>query len=196
MGATEDAASRRSARPSGTRLIVRQALWHASENSAIERFVPHRAATALDDEELVWAIDDAHLPSYWFPRDCPRATFWAGPRTTPEDAKLLHGSPRVHAIEWDWWDRFREARIFLYRLPEERFASFDEEAGYWVAREPVEPLEVVAVPDLLDEHKRAGIELRLTQNLWPLWNAVIESTLEFSGIRLRNAQPPPSCGGR
>lgn len=165
-------------------------LWHASEDPGIERFTPHRAATALGDEELVWAIDDLHLPSYWFPRDCPRATFWAGAETKPGDAALLHGSPRVHAIEWDWWDRFRSARLFLYRLPEGPFGRYDETAGYWVAREPVEPLEVVAVPDLLDEHRRAGIELRLTESLWPLWDRVTGSTLEFSGIRLRNAAPP------
>jgi Family of unknown function (DUF6886) len=165
-------------------------LWHASEDPSIERFEPHRAATAIDDEVLVWAIDDAHVPSYWFPRDCPRATFWAGPGTTPDDAALLHGSPRVHALEWDWWDRFRAAHLFLYRLPEEPFSVHDEEAGYWVAREPVEPLEVVAVPDLLEEHRRAGIELRLAANLWTLWDRVTASTLEFSGIRLRNAGPP------
>jgi hypothetical protein len=165
-------------------------LWHVSEDFGIERFTPHRAETALDDEELVWAIDDLHLPSYWFPRDCPRTTFWAGPETTAEDAALLHGSPRVHAIEWDWWERFRGAQLFLYRLPEEPFVTYDRKAGYWVAREQVEPLEVVAVPDLLDEHHRAGIELRLTENLWTLWDRVVESTLDFSGIRLRNARPP------
>jgi hypothetical protein len=165
------------------------ALWHASENPGIDRFTPHRAATALDEEELVWAIDDVHLPSYWFPRDCPRATFWADPDTTHEDAELLHGSPRVHAIEWDWWDRFRDARLFLYRLPEEPFAPYDQTAGYWVAREPVEPLEVVAVPDLVEEHRGAGIELRLAANLWALWDGVVGSTLQFSGIRLRNARP-------
>jgi hypothetical protein len=170
--------------------VTDTSLWHASEDPGIERFTPHRAATALGDEELVWAIDDLHVPSYWFPRDCPRATFWAGPGTTPDDAALLHGAPRAHAIEWDWWGRFCSARLFLYRLPESPFERYDETAGYWVAREPVEPLEVVAVPDLLDEHRRAGIELRLTANLWTLWDRVIGSTLEFSGIRLRNAAPP------
>jgi Family of unknown function (DUF6886) len=28
-------------------------------------------------------------------------------------------------------------------------------------------------------------------NLWPFWDAVIESSLGFSGIRLRNAEPRP-----
>ncbi len=170
--------------------MAEPALWHASEDPGITVFTPHRAATALTEVELVWAIDDEHVPSYWFPRDCPRATFWAGPETTAEDAELLHGAPRVHAIEWGWWDRFCEARIFLYRLPRDAFEPHDETAGYWVAREPVRPVDRVALTNLVSEHARAGIELRLTTNLWPLWNRVIESTLHFSGIRLRNARPP------
>ena len=166
------------------------ALWHASEDPSIELFSPHRAPTALTDEELVWAIDDEHVPSYWFPRDCPRATFWAGPETTPSDAGLLHGAPRVHAIEWAWLERFRKARVFLYRLPPEPFEPRDDTAGYWVARQPVEPIDRVELTDLVASHAEAGIELRLVTNLWPLWNRVIASTLEFSGIRLRNAAPP------
>lgn len=165
-------------------------LWHASEDPSIELFRPHRAATAPAGDEVLWAIDTEHQPSYWFPRDCPRATFWAGQDTTAADAELLHGSRRVHAIEWGWWERFRAARIFLYRLPEAPFELHDENAGYWVAREPVEPLEVVELPDLLGAHAEARIELRLVESLWPLWNRVTGSTLCFSGIRLRNAESP------
>jgi hypothetical protein len=29
-------------------------------------------------------------------------------------------------------------------------------------------------------------------NLWPAWNRVVASTLEFSGIRLHNAVPQPT----
>jgi len=39
----------------------------------------------------------------------------------------------------------------------------------------------------------AGIQLRVLNNLWPFWDIVINSTVGFSGIRLRNAKPrPPS----
>ncbi len=69
------------------------------------------------------------------------------------------------------------------------FAPDPEVGGYWLSREAVAPLEVVAVGDLLELHARAEIELRLTANLWPLWDRVVSSTLEFSGIRLRNAEP-------
>ena len=37
------------------------------------------------------------------------------------------------------------------------------------------------------ETAAAGNELRIAPSLYPLWDKVIETTLDFSGIRLRNA---------
>lgn len=163
------------------------ALWHISEDPSLTRFEPHVSATAASDEPRVWAVDTRHLPLYWFPRDCPRATFWAEGRTTVADRALLHGSPRVHAIECVWLDRMREAHLWAYRLPDGPFEPDLEAGGYWIARVGVEPLEVVALPDLLGLHAEAGIELRIVPSLWPLWDVVVASTLGFGGIRLRNA---------
>jgi hypothetical protein len=168
------------------------ALWHVSEDASIERFDPHVSRTAASTEARVWAVDTRHLPFYWFPRECPRATFWAMAETTPEDAELLAGSARVHAIEGSWLERMRTARVVAYRLPEESFAPDPEVGGYWLSREPVSPAEVVELGDLIALHAEACIELRLVPNLWPLWNRVLSSTLEFSGIRLHNAKPPPT----
>jgi hypothetical protein len=62
------------------------ALYHFSETPDITVFHPHVAKTsAIRDEAFVWAIDDWHAPMYFVPRDCPRACFWAGPKTTQED---------------------------------------------------------------------------------------------------------------
>ena len=168
------------------------ALWHVSEDAAIERFTPHVSATAELDEPLVWAIDTRHLPLYWFPRDCPRGTFWADAATDPYDAaRLLAGSVRVHAIEEAWVERMHTTDVFAYRLPERVFDPHPDVGGYWLSRETVEPLEVRLLGDLVALHDDAGIELRVLSNLWPLWNEVVASTLEFSGMRLRNAQPAP-----
>jgi hypothetical protein len=165
-------------------------LWHASDDPNIEIFRPHRAPTALIEDELVWAVDDAHVPAYWFPRDCPRATFWIASKTSRADIAWMNGAQRAHAIEWAWWERFRAATVHLYRMPPTTFTVHNAGAGYYVSRDAVVPLERLTIDDLVQQHADAGIELRVVNDLWPLWDHVVGSTLEFSGIRLRNARPP------
>ena len=166
------------------------ALWHVSENDSLEAFEPHVSATAAEREPLVWAVDTRHLPFYWFPRDCPRGTFWADGATDPADAaRFLGGATRVHLVEDGWRSRMRTTAVFAYRLPDAPFAPHPEVGGYWIARTRVVPLEVQPLGDLVARHEQAGIELRAVPNLWPLWNEVVASTLEFSGMRLRNALP-------
>jgi hypothetical protein len=59
-----------------------------------------------------------------------------------------------------------------------------------VAETPVVPLaSPEPVGNLIDCHARAGIQLRLLDNLWPFWDEVITSTVAFSAIRLLNAKP-------
>lgn len=83
--------------------------------------------------------------------------------------------------------------LYAYRFAEEPFhyvASPGAEPHALVAAEPVTPLgPPEPVGSLIDCHAAAGIQLRLLDNLWPFWDEVIESTVGFSGIRLRNAQP-------
>ena len=160
-----------------------------SENPSIERFEPHVSATAASGERRVWAVDTRHLPLYWFPRECPRGTFWATPETTGADAALLAGSARVHLVEEGWLERMRTTLVFAYRLPEESFAPEGEVGGYWLSRGAVSPVEIIELGDLVGRHAAAGIELRVVDNLWPTWNRVVASTLEYSGIRLHNALP-------
>jgi hypothetical protein len=168
------------------------ALWHVSEDASIARFTPHVSATAEETEPLVWAVDTRHLPFYWFPRQCPRGAFWADSKTDPRDAeRLLGGASRVHAIEDAWLDRMHSAQVSAYRLPDETFEPHPEVGGYWLSRVAVAPLAVEPLGDLVALHEQAEIELRVLPNLWPLWNEVVASTLEFSGMRLRNAQPAP-----
>jgi hypothetical protein len=168
------------------------ALWHVSEDPAIERFEPHVSATAASREPRVWAIDTRHLPFYWFPRECPRGTFWATAGTTDDDAALLAGSSRVHLIENEWLPALRTTRVVAYRLAEDTFVPDPDVGGYWLSRGPVEVVEVVELGDLVLRHDLSGIELRVVPNLWPTWNRIASSTLEFSGIRLNNALPLPA----
>lgn len=169
---------------------------HFSEDPTITRFAPHVAATAVQAAAYVWAVDHAQAPSYWFPRDCPRGMAWVGPDTTDADRDRIlgpGGGTRVHAIEHAWLERLRTVRLFAYRLPAAAFRPVEPDGYAQVATEPVVPLgPPEPVGDLLALHAEAGIQLRLLTNLWEFWDAVTASTLEFSGIRMRNAAPRPT----
>jgi hypothetical protein len=165
-------------------------LWHVSEDPTIDVFVPHQNELHALDEALVWAVEGKYQWLYWFPRDCPRACFEAKDETTDEDVgRWLDGDRerRVAVVENDWLERLRSARVYAYRLPPEPFEPWDK---FFVSRETVHPLELVELGDLLARHAEAGNELRISPALYPLWDKVIETTLDFSGIRLRNTVRP------
>jgi hypothetical protein len=157
------------------------ALWHFSEDPSLDRFVPR--------DGKVWAIDDDHSWLYWFPRDCPRACFWAVGTTTEDDVeRWLDGDRgrRVAVVESDWLERIRAVQLYAYRMPPTPFEVVEDDRFY-IASRTVDALERVEVGDLLARHADAGVELRIAPSLYPLWNRVIRTTLEYSGIRLRNA---------
>ncbi|MGD9986238.1 DUF6886 family protein [Pseudonocardia sp.] len=166
---------------------------HFSEDPTIAVFEPHVARTARQKDAYVWAVDANQAPSYWFPRQCPRAMAWTSSRTTKADADFILGpgsGPRVHAVEYDWLSRIQSVDLFAYRLPADAFEPFGEpEPHAFVATEPVRPLgPPEKVGDLLQLHEAAGIQLRVLPRLGAFWAAVTASTLEFGGIRLGNAQ--------
>jgi hypothetical protein len=168
------------------------ALWHFSEDPALWEFRPHTPATNPSAPPLVWAVDTRHAPMFWFPRDCPRGCIWPSERTTTQDRERFFGqtaATRVHVIEAGWLTTVRECNLYAYRLPTGSFRPHDEVGGYWVAGHAVEAQERIEVGDLLDRHAAAEIELRVTPSIRPFWRQVAESTVEFSGSRLRNDAP-------
>jgi hypothetical protein len=66
-------------------------------------------------------------------------------------------------------------------------ATFERHDRFWVSRSAVDPIELTELGDLLVLHADAEIELRIAPSLLELWGRVVASTLDFSGIRLRNA---------
>lgn len=175
-------------------------LFHVSDQPGIARFEPRpppspgSGLTGL----MVWAVGERLLHNYLLPRDCPRVTFYARPQSDPADvARLLAGTSAefVVAIESAWWPALRDARLYLYDLPPVTFAPIDAGAGYYISREPVEPLGMRPVADLPGELLARNVELRVMPSLWKLHDAVIASSLPFSIIRMRNAQPRASAPG-
>lgn len=163
-------------------------LFHISEESGIERFEPR--ASEYASGLAVWAIDAGRLRNYLLPRECPRVTYYAGRETIPADVeRFLGSSPAVVAVESGWLERLRFCRLYCYHLPPETFECIDECAGYFVSRVPVVPARVEVFDDLIAELLKRGVELRFVPSLWPLRDAVVTSSLQFSLIRMRNALP-------
>ena len=163
-------------------------LFHVSEQADIEVFEPRWSEIA--GRTVVWAIDADRLRNYLVPRECPRVTYYAGPQTvSAEVERFLGKSKAVVAVESGWFERLRSCRLFCYHLPPDSFECLDECAGYFVSSLPVVPAGVEALDDLIVHLLRRGVELRFVPNLWPLHDAVVASTLQFSMIRMRNAKP-------
>jgi hypothetical protein len=171
-------------------------LFHFSEDSAIEMFAPRPVALPSKrppgrewlNGPLVWAIDDWHQPMYLFPRDCPRILVWPTPGTAAGDKARYWGagaSRMIAFIERRWLDRMRAAAICRYELPSGAFTSLDD-AGMWVAKAAVRPLQRMIICDLPVALALRNVELRPVDDLVPLKD-LWSTSLHTSGIRLRNA---------
>ena len=160
-------------------------LYHVSEQPDISRFDPR--PSELVAASVVWAIDSARLRNYLVPRDCPRVTFYAGPLTNEEDrVRFLGTASAVVVVEEGWLDRVRRCRLDCYQVPQNSFEAVDDCAGYYVRRHAVTPAGIEIIEDAGALEQR-GVELRTVPGLWPIRDAVVASSLQFSVIRMRNA---------
>jgi hypothetical protein len=76
---------------------------HFSEDPTIQRFSSRTTAAAPQPEACVWAVDAHNAPSYWFPRNCPRAMAWMTPSTTdPKCAGSLGGQHELVQLVQEW----------------------------------------------------------------------------------------------
>ena len=173
-------------------------LFHFSDDGKIDRFVPRRVRQPTSrkpgfewlNEPLVWAIDAIHQQLYLFPRECPRIVIWAHDASDPADRIRWMGNPAltgraVAFIEKAWADRFGNSWIYRYELPRTSFESI-EDAGMHVSRSSVVPMSCQKIENLAEALKVTQTELRIVDSLSPL-RGVWDSTLNASGIRLRNA---------
>jgi hypothetical protein len=162
-------------------------VYHYSEDPTITEFVPRQSRLG---EALVWAIDAWHQPLYWLPRDCPRVCFWPSESTSVIDYQRWWGTitdRMVIAIEAGWLERVRSCQLYRYHFAASDFRSLDDN-GMYVSSKTLHPLAVEPVGDLFVAMIGGGVELRLCRSLVPLGKAIIATTLDFSLIRMRNAQ--------
>jgi hypothetical protein len=120
-------------------------LFHFSEEPGIERFLPHVPATSPTEEPRVWAIDGDHAHLYYFPRQCPRVTYYVSAGTSAQDVERFFGhsaARRAVAIESGWLETMRATTLYRYEFDDSGFEMLDATAGYWVSRREETPLSV------------------------------------------------------
>lgn len=164
-------------------------LYHFSDNPHIQKFEPR--LIYQETVAKVWAIEAFHAPHYFFPRDCPRVCIWPKADTLPADVERFCGmsaTNRMIAIESGWYERVSKGHIYRYSFGADNFVSHVPDAGYYISTQTVEPLQVERIEDLVGAIIAQGIELRVTPSLTPLKDAILQSTINFSMIRMKNAK--------
>lgn len=168
-------------------------LFHVSERAGINEFKPKPSPSyfAGITGDVVFAITENLLHNYLLPRDCPRVTYYASEKTTPTDIDKFIGdtaASHVIIVESGWYEVITSTTLFCYELPTETFSLIDECAGYYISYQPVIPLAVRPVTDIIPAILSRNIELRFAPSLTEIARAVSLSSLNFSLIRMRNAQ--------
>jgi hypothetical protein len=170
-------------------------LFHASEEHEIAIFHPRATPgpSVGPTFPCVWAIGYSHLANYLSPRGCPRVIVRRGAETSAADAaRFLGASDCVITIEHAWAARMEATPISLYAFaPGPHWRLWDANYQGFVSAETVAPVarHLIASPGAAMRER--GVDLQYTDNLWPLIDAVLASTLAFSIIRKRNALPRP-----
>ena len=167
-------------------------LFHVSEEPNIEVFEPRLPLRKDLDQTvgLVWAIDEARLPNFLTPRDCPRVTYHVGSQTTDEDKRrFFSSSTTTHTvvIESKWFQTMKNTTLYVYEFDTGGFVLQDSIAGYYVSTTTQYPKSKYVLTDLFNELIKRNVEIRIVDNLFDIADAVKTSTLNWSLCRMGNA---------
>ena len=168
-------------------------LFHVSEDPNVEIFHPRLPRRAELDPNigLVWALTEPVLPNWLFPRDCPRVGYRVCDNVTNDDMAIFFtsGAQHVVTIEHNWHKRQLNAALYVYEFDPKNF-YYDDAAGFYVSQHSETPVNMMTYTDLYDELFKRGAEVRLVDNLWPLRDAVLASSLTlWSFCKMANAKP-------
>jgi len=167
-------------------------LYHFSEESNIAIFQPRVKHNRQDMPPVVWAIDQQHEFTFYFPRDCPRIVYTRSEGISDQDRQRFFGltdANIVITIEVGWYKRINAATIYRYELPYESFKLFDEYAGYYISENPVTPIELTPFNNLIDKLMEQNIDIRFTPNIYKIRGELLNSTISDFGIhRFENAR--------
>ncbi|WCF05771.1 hypothetical protein NDS46_15350 [Paenibacillus thiaminolyticus] len=169
-------------------------LYHFSEEPGIKRFAPRENQNREGFPPVVWAIDEEHQFTYFFPRNCPRIVIRAAPDMSKEDREQFFGhslANTIITIESRWYARVADCTIYRYAFEEDLFELYDKTAGYYISPHTIIPEGCTPVNRLVDRLLELGVELHVTPNLYPLRDAILRSSFQSFGIHRFNQAAKP-----
>ncbi|WP_341279179.1 DUF6886 family protein [Paenibacillus sp. FSL H8-0537] len=160
-------------------------LYHFSEEDNISIFKPRVKENRKDMPPVVWAIDDEHQFTFFFPRDCPRVIYTKSNSITEQDFIRFFGTTNadiVITVETNWYKTIMNTTLFRYELPIDSFSLFDETAGYYISDKEVKPYLMTTINNGIEKLMEMNIEVRFTPNLNKLRNELLKSSIKDFGI--------------
>lgn len=160
-------------------------LYHFSEEDNILTFKPRIKENRKNMPPVVWAIDDEHQFTFYFPRNCPRIVYTKSSSVTEQDNMKFFGvteADRVITVETHWYKTIMNTTLYRYELPSDSFVLQDEIAGYYISYEEVKPLCMVPIDNALERLMEMKIEVRFTPNLHTVRNELLNSSINDFGI--------------
>lgn len=167
-------------------------LFHASEDPDIPIFHPRPPPSPENspDYDCVWTSGHETLSNYLAPRECPRVIVRCDANSAADDKARFIGSSQASAImtiERQWLSAMHETQLTLYAFDAgPHWQLYDASAAYFISPVSVTPVARHQIDNPAAALIAHGTELRLVDDLWPLIDAVAQSTMRFSILRKRN----------
>ena len=168
-------------------------LFHISEKGDIAQFIPRRSKQIWQYKEYVWAISEAMVHNYIFPRDCPRICVekevirhlsdWV-------DKEEISDKKAFIFIPTSWEEQFKSCTIYRYELDVSNFKLIDSIAGYYVSEVKEKPIQINKIGDCYKQLQSMNVEvlMKLIKELKEIRQKIIQVTNNFSIIRWSNLQ--------
>lgn len=160
-------------------------LYHFSEDEHISVFKPRVKANRKDMPPVVWAIDDEHQFTFYFPRGCPRIVYTKSDDITEQDQIKFFGTTNANIVvtlETGWFEAILNTPLIRYELPSDTFSLFDEIAGYHISYEAVKPIEKIIIHNGLERLMNMNVEVRFTPSLNKTRDELLKSSIKDFGI--------------
>jgi hypothetical protein len=166
-------------------------IFHISETPGIELFIPRPSPSHFEglDQPVVFGIGEKLLHNYLLPRDCPRVCCYASELTSQAELDQFISCDKAYKIfvQKDRLEAIKSSILYGYEFDGQNFNLLDQVADYYVSTKIEKPIRTWQIEGILDElAKRNNLELELVSDLKVVAEAVKNSTLHFSMIRLRN----------